>query len=832
MVEISDELLLSQLKKDGLLLKSISKKEQTEQMIEIALKQNPQAIKYSSAKLLTEKVCLRLLKKDGSLLKYVPSKFMTTKICHTAVVNSSIAFNFVPNEIKTVLLLKEKNLELFVKSVGQDVSWIKYIPENLFDLSFCIQAIERNPLAMNLIPESFKSNIEVLRFEKSKGYVTTVQKEYKKDDGRFIVVESVNYCEERSFKVTFGFDDFNSFFEYLKGDLNGAVLYHYDFQGISLNNYNVSGAVIKNEILKNFNLYDDTFYSNMIKDNNVDLKFESILNNDIPVQRKDYYPKPIEDNIYSHNFSSNDRVIFYISDLHLIHRVQNYFPEGATYEEIIWYVRELAHKVTNSIGQIPYNSVLLIGGDIASDFELAKAFYSEISKLWSLHTIVAILGNHELWDRTIKNIDDTKKYRNLLEELGICFLQNDVMIFYNNSVYNPEKIKVYREKQIMLMDENDISDMALSANLVILGGIGFSGYNSEFNATHGIYRDIVSSLAEDVLQTKRFELIYNKLNSALRDDEVIVFTHTPKENWSLNPYNPNWIYVSGHTHKNYLDVTDEHTIYSDNQIGYKGTAVGLKFFTTSRLLDLFRHYCDGIHEISKEQYMAFYSGMNMSMNYRRRTGVINMVKSDRVYMFFLNEKGRTYLLNGGVIRKVEISDLDYYYDNLSLYKGNVEKLIHRFGVGLETVSKFVKSIGGSGRIHGSIIDIDFYNHIYVNPNDGTVTPYFAYSMVEKYVYSDLPSLLKDHCKALYMEYTAMLKTGDVALLPVVCSPKEGNIELSQYVPETDMYKASRIIMQLQYITDKNIVRIWNDALLDYENIERLSQRNNLLEEHN
>ena len=76
MVQISDELLLSQLKKDGLLLKSISKKEQTEQMIEIALKQNPQAIKYSSAKLLTEKVCLRLLKKDGSLLKYVPSKFI------------------------------------------------------------------------------------------------------------------------------------------------------------------------------------------------------------------------------------------------------------------------------------------------------------------------------------------------------------------------------------------------------------------------------------------------------------------------------------------------------------------------------------------------------------------------------------------------------------------------------------------------------------------------------------------------------------------------------------------------------------------------------------
>ena len=832
MAEISDELLLSQLKKDGLLLKSISKKEQTEQMIEIALKQNPQAIKYASVKLLTKKVCLRLVDKDGSLLKYVPSKFMTTKICHTAITNSSIAISFVPDEIKTELLLKEKNLELCVKLLEQGVSWINYIPENLFDLTFCIQAIERDPLAMKLIPESFKSNMEVLKLEKSKGYITTVQKEYRKDDGRFIVVESVNYCDERSFKVLVDFDDFNSFFEYLHGELSGAVLYYYDFQGINLNNYNVRGAVIKSEILKKFDLYDDTFYSSMIKENKANFTYESIMNDEILVQRHEYFPKPLEDDIYSRDSSNTDRLIFYISDLHLVHRVLNYFPEGATYEEIIWYVRELAHKVTNSIGQIPYNSVLLIGGDISSDFKLAKAFYSEISKLWRQHTIVAILGNHELWDGTIKNIEDTEKYGNMLQELGIYFLQNDVIMFYKNSIFATEKLVVYQEKQIMMMDENDISDMALSANLVIFGGIGFSGYNSAFNATHGIYRDFMSTLEQDVLQTKRFELLYNKLNTALKADKVIVFTHTPKDNWTLSPYNPNWIYVSGHTHINYFDLTDEHTIYSDNQIGYKGTVVGLKFFSVSRLFDPLRHYCDGIHEISKEQYMAFNSAMNISMNFRRKNSAISMVKREGVYMFFLKEMGRTYLLNGGVIQKVKISDLDYYYDNLTIYKGNVDKFLSRFGVVFETISKFVKSFGGSGRIHGSIIDIDYFNHIYVNPYDGTVTPYFAYNIIDKYKYCDIPSLLKEQSDELYSNYSALIKSGDDVFLPVQCSPKEGNIELSQYVPETDMYKTSLIIKKLQYITDKNIIRIWYDQLLDYENIERINENNNFLEEHN
>ncbi len=829
MLEISDELLLSQLKKDGLLLKSISKRVQTKKMIEIALEQNPQAIQYASAKLLTKEACLCLLEKDGSLLKYVPTKLLTTEICHTAINNSSFAINFVPDKIKTELLLNEKNLELCVKLLEQGVSWIGYIPENLYDVSFCIKAIQRDSLAMNLIPESFKSNIELLKFEKSKGYINTVQKIYRKDNSSFIVIESVKYCDERRFEVSVNFDDFHSFYEYLEGDINGADLFHYDFQGIDLNNYNVKGAIIRSEILKTYNLYDDTFYLSMIKGINENISYDSIMKEEISIPKQEIFLKPMEDNAYFYDSSNNYRLIFYISDLHLIHRIFTYFPTGATYEEIIWYIKELAHEVTNSVGQIPNNSVLLLGGDISSNFELARIFYSEISKLWRRHTVVAILGNHELWDGTIKNIEDTEKFRYMLHEMGIYFLQNDVIMFYKDSIYATEKVVVYQEKQILMMDENDITDIVLSANLVIFGGLGFSGYNSQFNATHGVYRDFISTLDQDVFHTMQYEKIYKKLINALKVDKVIVLTHTPKENWSLDPYNPNWIYVSGHTHRNYLDVTDVHTIYSDNQIGYRGKVVGLKYFPVSRLLDTLRHYCNGIHEISKEQYMAFNTGMNISIDFSRKNGVIRMVKREGVYMFFLKEKGRTYLLNGGVIQKVEISDLDYYYDNLSLYRSNVDKFLNRFRVVFETISKFVKSIGGSGMIHGSIIDIDDNNHIYVNPFDGTVTAYYAFNIVDKYAYRDVSSLLHDNCKELYARYEALVKIGDDALLPVVCSPKQGNTELWQYVPETDMYKSSLIIKKLQYITDKSIIRIWNDALLKYENMERLSDNNYLLE---
>ena len=39
---------------------------------------------------------------------------------------------------------------------------------------------------------------------------------------------------------------------------------------------------------------------------------------------------------------------------------------------------------------------------------------------------------------------------------------------------------------------------------------------------------------------------------------------------------------------------------------------------------------------------------------------------------------------------------------------------------LKTISKEIRAFGGNGNIHGCIIDIDFFNHIYVNPFDGKI----------------------------------------------------------------------------------------------------------------
>jgi len=87
----------------------------------------------------------------------------------------------------------------------------------------------------------------------------------------------------------------------------------------------------------------------------------------------------------------------------------------------------------------------------------------------------------------------------------------------------------------------------------------------------------------------------------------------PKEDWSSNKYCPNWIYVSGHTHKNFFKYDETAQIYADNQYGYSNTRMTLKRFYSSSKYDLFHAMEDGCYEISSDDYIDFYRGQHVSI---------------------------------------------------------------------------------------------------------------------------------------------------------------------------------------------------------------------------
>ena len=120
-----------------------------------------------------------------------------------------------------------------------------------------------------------------------------------------------------------------------------------------------------------------------------------------------------------------------------------------------------------------------------------------------------------------------------------------------------------------------------------MGGLGFSGYNEEFNANDGVYRATVDRNTE-IQESKKFEQMYDKLTDVLSKKNTVILTHTPKKDWCVDANcHDNFVYVSGHTHRNVFFDDGVKRIYADNQIGYRNESPHLKCFLMDGEYDYF-----------------------------------------------------------------------------------------------------------------------------------------------------------------------------------------------------------------------------------------------------
>ena len=343
----------------------------------------------------------------------------------------------------------------------------------------------------------------------------------------------------------------------------------------------------------------------------------------------------------------------------------------------------------------------------------------------------------------------------------------------------------------------------------MFGGLGFSGKNNDFNAKHGVYQNTISRETE-IMESNKIEQLYEKVCASMKDKKLIVFTHMPLKDWSLNDkYHNDFVYVSGHDHRNYFYDDGVIRIYNDNQIGYNVKNMYLKSFLIDDTYDWFSCYEDGIYVIENDDYRIFYRGKNLSMDFNRKTKKLYMLKKNNYYCFiYQNNSNSLLILNGGQPKTLLYNDINYYYDNMEHQINFVEKPYKLFHSIQSQLSKAIKKIGGWGRIHGAIVDIDFYNHLFVNPNDCKITPYFAYDMIDKTVYSNILDLLQHECPKLYMNYKEISCEKDQNMLQVLGKKSKGKIKAVKY-RSTNMYNISREITKMQKL-QSNILTIWLD----------------------
>ncbi len=598
---------------------------------------------------------------------------------------------------------------------------------------------------------------------------------------------NIVFEQERSFRI---WEEFVHFFE---GDLSGADLFECE-NLVNLSSYediNLEGARLNPKMMEKLGLersacsYDEILqFDDTLKNEKETSLILSDEHNELEVVSED-----------SVNWHVN-----YITDIHLLHKFKNCKYKDDCENVIKDIVKGLSKEDDHA-------GVWLIGGDVSSDFEVFKLFVKELSKYKRYTKKVFILGNHELWPFEGQSLDEiVRKYREVLSEYDDMYLVHNEIFYIED--YTPKYIK---EDEILKLSKNELRLKLRKSTISILGGIGFSGYNTKFNAEKGIYLNTITR-NEEIEESKRFEKLYNKTVDCLYDKSVVIFTHMKLKDWCKEErIQSEFVYVSGHDHRNFFFDDGSTRIYADNQVGYYQQACRFKSFKIKYDYDYFQDYEDGIHEITRREYLDFYQGINMSLTYNRDSNKLYMLKKNGYYCFIeCNSSGKLLILNGGKPTTLTYDKIEYYYENMDDQISGIKDPYTKYYSFQKKIAEAVKSIGGSGRIHGAIIDIDFFNHIFVDPENLNITPYFAENIINKIAYRNIALLLEKHNPELYLNLKRLDGNNDGIKLLTDRKNQVSGLNAMVYT-ETDIYHKSGVIKKMQRLNN-NILSIWNDNI--------------------
>lgn len=243
-------------------------------------------------------------------------------------------------------------------------------------------------------------------------------------------------------------------------------------------------------------------------------------------------------------------------------------------------------------------------------------------------------------------------------------------------------------------------------------------------------------------------------------------------------------------------------------------------------IELFHNMPDGIHEVTISEDIAFHKVNRIYCDPRvNKWAAYYVVKNAGCWMFFGKRPntGKLCMLRGAKPLKIEHQDLNYYFERLPEYVAAVSAAYAPYYAVISQLAGEVSALGGSGTIHGCIVDIDFNTHIYLNPFDGTVTAYYANDVSERLVYRDIASAFHNdnvskellaNGKFPLLNHAVESKRDALVKVPaIVIDDSKNKIELDA-MTGTDIYKPSYVLNGLQSILEHGVVRVWNESILN------------------
>jgi len=422
----------------------------------------------------------------------------------------------------------------------------------------------------------------------------------------------------------------------------------------------------------------------------------------------------------------------------------------------------------------------------------------------SRRNVFAVLGNHEIYEFIANDAcldaayeQGKQKYEDLFQSLGVHFLDvGNVFIGYGN--------------------------------LLIVGFCGFSDPRCA--------PDVIGNY--EIKFRDKLALWYKKcVEYAESKGYALLFcTHFPLLHGAVDSIcKNNAYYFCGHTHRDEFEVLSETgAVIADNQIGYGWNSHKKLVFERIGLYPFynpFDSYEDGCHEIKTEDYQRFctYSREWVKIGSIERylsgiggfgkplgdTGKLYMIKRRGYYGFFIafSKIERVYICNGGKVRRVP--DVKNIEEILSQFDAMVDACLRVFS-GIrryqEQIASYIKSFGGRGKIHGLIVDIDFENHVGIDPVSGDVTFYYSPWFGAVQNYSDMGALLENHVPALYPAYKQLSETSLVPHYSQDATVESELVEVER--GGNSFYGASRYVSPVQRLFSCNILRVWDENVLN------------------
>lgn len=751
-----------------------------------------------------QKLCEIAVEKNSLAIEYVPLKYITKSMAYKAVKNSWPGGFYEYTEI--VEIYKKHQLELPEPEWHTATVWpIAYIPEEIIDRDLVEYSVKLFPESIAVIPRQYKNS-----------YVTLELCQKVMEHGwRYLKYIPDPFCKNSSI--------INAALKESPLAL-GFVPMEKRTKKRCFDAKKRGGDKIPLEWFPD--RIADAWMNECEERKNKDaINIEPIMLPDIEVNMSGSIVVADTDNMIIHESSDNDSdgiPIYYITDIHLEHHLPA--KEYKDFKEIETFIQKKVEELIPSL-KFGRQGIILIGGDVACNLPFVSYFYKCLRDNCNM-PIISVLGNHELWDGNFWGFRESRlidtiigDYKDAIEYYDTYLLENELYLQYKGY----KKVRL-DEKKILEVCDAELTEICEKSSIIILGGLGFSGLEPKFNASMGLYRNTVT-LEEDRKRSDRFRIVYEKVRKCAGDKHVIVLTHTPINNWTYDTPNPKWIYVNGHTHKNGF-VCNENgaTVYFDNQVGYKKSQLHFNTFFVDNIYDPLKELPDGIHEIFPEQYVDFNRGRGIYMSRFCQQGKLYALKQNNIYMFMLQNGAQIYWLEGGRLHSAE-HGIEWYYENISSYYTCVQRAFTPYRNVLQMISNEVKIFGGYGTIHGCIIDIDYRSHIYLNPYDGSIHPYYADDMTNKYVYSSVYELLKrldlENGTSMLTEFISAEKEN---LLPTLAEKGNKLAKVSNAVLVTDrtIYEPSRILRSIQYVFDRNVIRQWNDEVLKLESLLNFS----------